>query len=270
MGVLDGKTALVTGASGGIGRALALRLARAGAAVAVHYNSHAERAADLVAAIEATGRRAIALSADLRSVPAIASMFTALAEQKFEALDILVNNAGIGVTTNLAQTSEALFDDVVDTNVKGPFFVTQAALPLLREGGSIIAISSMVSLSAYPGCIAYAMSKAALNAFTRSLAAELGPRHIRVNAIAPGATETEFIGAYMQNPALVSALEGLTALGRIGKPDDIAAAVEFLASPGGAWITGQVIQASGGMGRIRLTRPSIISCDSFRCSRIGT
>jgi len=247
MGSLDGKTALVTGASGGIGRAIALRLSNAGAAVAVHYNSHPDRAAELVAAIEATGRRAVALGADLRSVPAVAKMFTALAEKKFEALDILVNNAGIGVSTNLAQTSEALFDDVLDTNVKGTFFVTQAALPLLRDGGAIVSISSMVSLAAYPSCIAYAMSKAAMNAFTRSLAAELGPRRIRVNAIAPGATETEFIGAYMQNPAMVSALEGLTALGRIGKPDDIAAAVEFLTSPGGAWITGQVIQASGGM-----------------------
>jgi NAD(P)-dependent dehydrogenase (short-subunit alcohol dehydrogenase family) len=247
MSTLDGKTALVTGASGGIGRAIAIRLAKAGARVAVHYGSGEERARETVTSIGAVGGRGFAVGADLRDTSAIAALLATLAGQGCDPLDILVNNAGVGSSGSLAETSEPEFDRLFDTNVRGPFFLTQAALPRLRDGGAIVNISSMVSIVAYPSCIAYALSKAALNSFTRSLAAELGPRRIRVNAVAPGATETAFIAAFLQNQTVVAALEGATALGRIGTPDDIAAVVEFLVSPGGAWVTGQILQASGGM-----------------------
>jgi 3-oxoacyl-[acyl-carrier protein] reductase len=174
-------------------------------------------------------------------------MFTALTGHGFDALDILVNNAGVGFAGGLADTSESEFDRLLDTNIRAPFFVVQAALPKFRDGGAIVNISSMVSIVAYPGCIAYALSKAALNSFTRSLAAELGPRRIRVNAVAPGATDTKFIGDLMQDPKIVAALNAAAALGRVGQPEDIAPVVEFLVSPAGAWINGQVVQASGGM-----------------------
>jgi NAD(P)-dependent dehydrogenase (short-subunit alcohol dehydrogenase family) len=247
MADLAGKTALVTGASIGIGRAIALRLANAGARVAVHYNTHRGSAEDTVAEIESAGGEAIAVGADLKHTAEIEALFQALDRHGFDPLDILVNNAGIGLGGSLADTAEADFDRVIATNVKGPFFVAQAALPRLRDGGAIVNISSMVSVTAYASCIAYALSKAALNSFTRSLAADLGPRRIRVNAVAPGGTDTDFTGGALKTPQLIQILEGMTAFGRVGQPDDIAAVVEFLVSPGGAWITGQVIQASGGM-----------------------
>jgi len=244
---LEGKTALVTGASRGIGRAIALRLAKAGARIAVHYG-HAEAAAQETAtAITQAGGTAIIVGADLQKVAAIDAMFASLDEQGFGSFDILVNNAGLGHGATLAETTEADFDRLFATNVKGPFFVTQSALPRLRDGGAIINISSMVSIVAYPSTIAYAASKAALNSFTKSLAADLGPRRIRVNAVAPGATETDFGGGIMHVEQFATALAGMTALGRLGQPEDIASVVEFLASPAGTWITGQIIQASGGM-----------------------
>ena len=248
---LKGKTALVTGASGGIGGAIALQLAKAGAIVAVHYASNRQRGQDTVSAIEREGGSAFALGADLRDFgkiePLFAALHTKLAEYGTVGLDILVNNAGEGLPGDLAGTTEADYDRIMDLNVKAMFFTTRAALPHLHDGGAIINISSMVSIVAYPGAIAYSLSKAAVNSFTRSLAADLGPRRIRVNAVAPGATATEFIAEILKNPDAVAALKRMTAFGRVGETGDIAQVVAFLASPASAWITGQVIQASGGM-----------------------
>jgi len=240
---LVGKHAFVTGASGGIGRAIALSLAEAGARVSVHFSSGAERAAETASLIQDVGGEATVVQADLRDPVAHA----ALVESLVGPVDILVNNAGIACGSTLAATSIEDYDRVFDTNVRGVFFLTQALLGRIPDGGVIINISSMVSLHAYPSVNAYSMSKAAVNAFTRSLAADLGPRGIRVNAVAPGATDSDFLASIRDNAQVMSAIAGQTAFGRLGQPGEVAQVVRFLASPAGAWITGQVIQASGGM-----------------------
>lgn len=250
-GVLESKTALVTGASGGIGRAIAQRLAAAGATVAVHFNSGEDRARETVDLIEQAGGEAFILQADLMSVASIDQLFDQLdrrlADRGRSGLDILVNNAGKGNGASIADTDEALFDLIFASNMKSAFFVTKAALPRIPSGGRIISLSSMVSVSATPQGIVYSLAKAAVNAFTRSLAAELGPRNISVNAIAPGATDTALMAPIMADPAMASWIEQMTAMGRMAHPDEIAAVALFLASPDGGWITGQTIQASGGM-----------------------
>lgn len=240
---LNGKAALVTGASGGIGRAIALHLAAAGAYVLVHYASGRQRAGDVVGEITGAGGRARSVQADLRDAAGV----QALVAECGEGLDILVNNAGIARGQTLEATTAEDFDEMFATNVKAVFFLTQALLPRVRDGGAIINISSMVSIVAYPSVIAYSMSKAAQNAFTRSLAAHVGTRGIRVNGVAPGATDTDFLSGIKDNDAVMSGIKAVTAFGRLGTPDEIAQAVTFLAAPQSAWITGQVLQASGGM-----------------------
>lgn len=245
------KVALVTGASGGIGREIALRLAADGHLVLAHYGRDPESGAETVRQIEGIGGEAISLGADLTNVAAIGALFDTI-DAEFSArgldkLDVLVNNAGTGGGGAIDAVDEAGFDRILDTNSKGTFFVTKHAIDRLRDGGRIVNISSMVSRAAYPGSIAYGMSKAAINSFSISLAAGLGSRGISVNAVAPGATDTAFIGAVTSNPARLEGIVGGTAMGRLGQPRDIAGVVAFLASDDGAWITGQVIEASGGM-----------------------
>lgn len=240
---IAGKTALVTGGSGGIGRAIAIHLGRAGANVIVHYGAGRERAEETVRLVNEAGSSARSVQADLNDSAAI----QALAAACGDSLDILINNAGVARGQTLEATTEQEYDTMFATNVKGAFFLTQAVLPKLKDGSAIINISSVVSIAAYPSVIAYSMSKSALNAFTVSLAAHLGPRGIRVNAIAPGATDSDFLSGVKDNEFVMNRINAATAFGRLGTPDEIARAVTFLASPDGSWITGQVIQVSGGM-----------------------
>lgn len=245
------KVALVTGASRGIGRSIATHLAARGYLVAAHYGRRRDEAELTLQTIKASGGEAFVLGADLSHADAIETLFgeldAELTKRGHDHIDVLVNNAGIGGGGGIADVKEAKFDRLFATNVKGTFLVTQHALPRLSDGGRIINISSMVSLAAYPGSIAYAMTKAALNSFTVSLAAELGGRGITVNAVAPGATDTEFIAEYVATPEGRQFFSSAAALGRLGTAEDIAGVVAFLASAEGGWITGQIIQASGGM-----------------------
>ncbi|MCE7982500.1 MAG: SDR family oxidoreductase [Caldilinea sp. CFX5] len=250
---LQGKVALVTGGSGGIGRAIAQRLAHDGALVAVHYGHNAETARQTVQEIAANGGAAFAVQADLAEVAQIERLYQALdreLEQRTggKQLDILVNNAGISALFPYQQMTPAQFDQLFAVNVRGAFFLTQMALSRLRDGGRIINISSDASKGASPPIsVAYSMSKAALDAFTISLAADLGKRQITANTIAPGATETEMNADMFKDPAVRKQVASMTALGRLGTSTDIANVVALLASADSAWITGQYIVASGGL-----------------------
>jgi NAD(P)-dependent dehydrogenase (short-subunit alcohol dehydrogenase family) len=249
---LSGKTALVTGASRGIGRAVAIRLGREGALVAVHYGSTRSGAEEVVREIEAAGGRAFTVRADIRSVAEIAAMFETLdAELQTRTgsteIDILVNNAGVGTgMMGFAETDEEAFDYLVDINFKGFFFVCKHAIPRIREGGRVVNISSDSTRGANAGLAAYAASKTPINSLTLSLASLLGPRQIAVNALLPGLVETDLTEQLVNDPQMVKRLVSDVALGRVGQPTDIANAVALLVSPDSGWITGQLIQASGG------------------------
>jgi len=243
---LQNKIALVTGASRGIGRAIALRLARDGATVAVHYNSQADAAAATIAEIEQHGGRACALQADIANTGAVRRMFEAF-DETFEHLDILVNNAGWATFGPLAEASEEHFDALFNLNVRGLFFVTQEATRRLADGGRIINISSGITRVNAAGGSVYSGSKAAVEAFTRCWAAELGARGITVNTISPGMTETDL----MREVTTPEALEGFvvqTPLGRLGRPADIADIAAFLCSDDARWLTAQNLLANGGVG----------------------
>lgn len=246
------KIALVTGASRGIGRAVAIRLAEAGNVVIVHYGTNREKAAEVVDRIVKGGGVSFAVQGDVGRVADIAGLYDMVRKelgQRFGApgFDILVNNAGIGTRGAVEETGEEKFDRLFAVNVKGPFFMVQGALPLLRDNGRIINISSVVTRLASPGLAAYSMTKGALNTMTRLLAAQLGPRGITVNAVAPGATDTDMNANWLKTPGARESIASGTALGRVGEPSDIAAVVAFLASADAGWVTGQCIEASGGM-----------------------
>lgn len=247
---LSGKVALVTGASRGIGRAIALELATSGALVAVHYNAAADEAARTCALIEQAGGRAFPVAADLgqSSGPRqLADAFTAALRQRGmeAAFDILVNNAGIDNRRTIEEVTEADFDRMVQINFKAPFFLIQALLPHLNDGGRIINISSMGARASFPTMPVYAPTKAALSTLSRVLAVHLGPRGITVNAIMPGATATD-MNPNARNPETSSAIARTVALGRVGQPEDLAPVVAFLAGREGGWITGQNLDVSGG------------------------
>jgi NAD(P)-dependent dehydrogenase (short-subunit alcohol dehydrogenase family) len=247
---LQGKIAVVTGASRGIGRAIAIRLAKDGTSVVVNYQKNAEAAAAVVREI---GGEAFALQGDVGSVAGIRQFFQALDAELTKLhgspqFDILVNNAGIGRGGTIETTSEEVFDELMAVNVKGSFFVTQEAISRLRDGGRIINLSSALSKYPYPRMTAYSMGKAAINHFTLILAADLGKRGITVNAIGPGLTVTDFTAHARQDPNVVKAVSAHTALGRLGEADDIAGVAAWLASDDARWVTGQYVEASGGAG----------------------
>jgi NAD(P)-dependent dehydrogenase (short-subunit alcohol dehydrogenase family) len=243
---LSNKTALVTGASRGIGRATAARLAEAGARVIVHYSASRAAADELVAEIRAKGGQADALGADLAAPDAPHKLAEAVKALGVSQLDVLVNNAGVGQFAPLDQQTVEDFDRHYAINVRAPYFLTQQLLPLLGEGSSVIFLSSVVARVAFDGTSAYSSTKGAVEVITRNLAKELGPRGIRVNAIAPGAIDTDMAQDFLGTEESREYVKGMQALKRVGQPDDIADAVLFLASDQSRWVDGRSIEVSGG------------------------
>lgn len=243
---------IVTGGSRGLGRNTAVSIARHGGDVILTYRSGAEQAQAVVAEIEAMGRKAVALQLDVGNVSAIpafvAEVRAALASTwNRDRVDHLINNAGHGAMAPFAETTEAQFDQLFDVHVKGVFFLTQALLPLLADGGRIVNFSSGLTRVSYPGFSAYSAAKGAVEILTLYMAKELGGRGITVNTIAPGAIETDFLGgAVRDTPAYNEAFASMTALGRVGLPDDIGPAVASLLGPDNRWVTAQRIEVSGG------------------------
>jgi 3-oxoacyl-[acyl-carrier protein] reductase len=242
---LNNKTAVVTGGSRGIGAAIARRLARDGANVVITYRKEAEAAAQVVAACREAGGRALAVQADVAEPAAMASVFEqTLAE--FGHLNILVNNAAIAQFLPLAAVTPEHFDNQFAINVRGLLFATQAAVKVMADGGRIINITSGAAEAAGPGASVYSASKAAVQVLSKSWASELGSRGITVNCVSPGITETEMVHGVIPQEAL-DAMVHNTALGRIGRPDDIAGVVAFLATDDAGWVTGAIIGANGGL-----------------------
>lgn len=247
---LLGKTALVTGASKGVGKGIALELARHGCRVIVNYNTDAAGAAATVSEIEAAGGRALAVQANVGDAAQVDAMFAQVREQA-GALDILVNNAGVQTWKPLLELTEAEWDRVIGTNLKGAFLCTQrAARMMLERGGAIVNIGSGCNKVAFPNLVDYTASKGGVEQFTKVAAVELGPYRIRVNCVAPGAIEIERTKEEASDYGETWAK--LTPLGRVGVPLDVGRAVAFLVSPEADFITGQTIWVDGGL----FTRPA--------------
>ncbi|MDQ8023134.1 MAG: SDR family oxidoreductase [Moraxellaceae bacterium] len=245
--------ALVTGGSRGLGRNAALKLAAQGVDVILTYRSQRAEADAVVAEIAALGRRAVALQLDVANSRSFAGFAAQVHESlqgvwQRERFDYLVNNAGTGIHVSFADTSEAQFDEMVNIHLKGVFFLTQALLPQIADGGRILNVSSGLARFAIPGFAAYGTMKAAVEMLTRYLAKELGARRITVNVVAPGPIETDFGGGVVRDNASMNAqLAAQTALGRVGVPDDIGGVIASLLSPGMGWVNAQRVEASGGI-----------------------
>jgi NAD(P)-dependent dehydrogenase (short-subunit alcohol dehydrogenase family) len=247
MGVLAGRTALVTGASRGIGRGIAERLGRDGARVAVHYGRNGAAARDTVAAIEAAGGSAFAIRADLRAPGAAEALWEEF-DRHADGVDVLVNNAGIGNTRSIAEIGEEEYDAVFAVNVKAPFFILKHGMERLRDHGRVVNISSGLARTAVmPDNVAYAMTKGALDVLSRDLSKVLGARGITVNSVAPGIIETDNTAELLHGSADGwDRAAALSALGGVGAPAEVADVVAFLASHEGRWVTGSWVDATGG------------------------
>jgi NAD(P)-dependent dehydrogenase (short-subunit alcohol dehydrogenase family) len=252
MTTLQNKTALVTGASRGIGRATALALASAGAHVLVHYGRSKREAESLVAEINTKGGRADAVSADLGTPDGASLLAKQVRSIVGDRLDVLVLNAGVSKSARIADYAVEDFDSLFATNVRGPFFLVQQLLPVLGEGSSVVVISSLGARSVVgkgghetPSILAYASTKGALETLVKNWAALLGPRGIRVNAVAPGVIDTD-MSNFTKTEAGREVALGMQALKRLGKPEDVADVVAFMASDGARWITGASIPVDGG------------------------
>lgn len=248
------KISLVTGSSRGLGRSAALALARHGHDVVITYQSREAQANEVVAEVEQLGGKAVALQLDAGNVAAFpdfaARLQAALARTwQRDRFDHLVNNAGHGEMAPIAEMSVEAFDKLVDVHFKGVFFLTQHLLPLLADGGRIVNLSSGLTRVSAPGWAAYAAAKGAVEVLTVYLAKELGHRGIAVNTVAPGAIETDFLGgAVRDTPEFNKAFAAMTALGRVGVPDDIGPMIASLLSEGNRWVNAQRIEVSGGQG----------------------
>lgn len=245
--------AIITGGSRGLGRSMALHLADKGTDVIFTYRNQRAAADDVVREIEGRGRKALALPldvADVDSFDGFASTVREALEAKWDRrdFDFLVNNAGIGGHVPFMSTTSSQVDELVSIHFKGPFFLTQKLVPLMRDGGRVLNVSSGLTRFTMPGASVYAAMKGAMEVLTRYQAKELGPRRIVVNVLAPGAIETDFGGGRVRDDQEVNRfIAGVTALGRAGQPDDIGRAAAALLVDDGGWINGQRIEASGGM-----------------------
>jgi NAD(P)-dependent dehydrogenase (short-subunit alcohol dehydrogenase family) len=246
--------ALITGGSRGLGRSMAVHLAQRGVDIILTYHAAASAAGEVVEQVRAVGCKAIALRLDVADSASFGAFGNSVAvelERTFgrKQLDYLVNNAGTSLHASIAETTEAQLDEIYNVHFKAPFLLTQRLLPLIADGGRIINVSSGLARMTIPGSAAYGAMKAAVETFTRYAAKELSGRKITANVIAPGAIATDFSGGMVRdNPEINRQVASMTALGRVGRPDDIGAAVAMLLSPASGWINGQRIEASGGMG----------------------
>jgi NAD(P)-dependent dehydrogenase (short-subunit alcohol dehydrogenase family) len=249
---MTGKIALITGASRGLGRSIALHLARQGTDIIGTYLSHRADADAVATEIQASGRKALMLPldvADSSAFGAFTSTIRELLRTSFdrEQFDFLVNNAGTGIHAPFTETTETQFEDLIRTQFKAPFFLTQALLPLVADGGRILNVSTGLARFTLPGYAAYAATKGAIEVLTRYMAKELGGRRIRVNVLVPGAIESDFAGGVVRdNPELNRHVASMIALGRVGVPDDIGSAAAAVLSDAFAWANGSRIELSGG------------------------
>lgn len=247
MGRLHGKSAVVTGGSRGIGRAIVERLARDGATVVFNYARSSDAAADVVSAVGKSGGRAHAVQIDLAEAGAVDALMATVKEH-LDGLDVLVNNAALdGKPSAIADTDDRVWDENMTVNARSTFLTVRHAARVMRDGGRIINISTLNTTRPAPGIVAYAASKGAIEQVTKVAAIELGGRGITVNAVCPGATDTDLLRR--TNPdAAIERIAAITPLGRLGQPADVADVVALLASDEGRWLTGQIINATGGLG----------------------